>query len=74
MFSSSHSCYPLQQGISIPTLASKVRQIYAQIALGEKADKNPEKNLHDREVSSAMEVDIFNPGFTYGSYSIWSKT
>lgn len=47
----------------IPTLAANVRQIYAQIALGEKAEKNLAfyANVHDAELStsSPKETDMF---------------
>ena len=47
---------------SIPTLAPKIRQIYAQIALGGKADKNPA--FYAGLLNNTMEVDTFNPDFT----------
>ena len=49
----------------IPTLAPNVRQIYATIALGVKADKNPAfyASLHDKAMTNNMEVDMFNPNY-----------
>ena len=49
---------------SIPTLALKICQMYAQIALGDKAYKSLYAGLHDTEVNTSMKVDMFNPNFT----------
>ena len=56
----------------IPTLAPAIRQIYAQITLGEKADKNPAfyASLHDKTPTTSMEVDVFHPDFTTRSMDL----
>lgn len=56
----------------IPTLAPIIRQIYAQIALGEKAEKNLAfyASLHDKTSTTNMEVDMFNPDFTSPSMDL----
>ena len=57
----------------IPTLAPAIRQIYAQIALGGNAEKNPVfyASLHDKSpTTSSMDVDIFYPDFTSPSMDL----
>ena len=59
----------------IPTVAPAIWQIYAKLALGEKADKNPAfyASLHDNPPTTSMEVDVFYPNFTTSSIDlIWS--
>ena len=56
----------------IPTLAPAIRLIYAQIALGEKAEKNPAfyASLHDKTTTTSMEVDMFDPDFSLPSMDL----
>ena len=56
----------------IPTLAPCVRQIYAQIALGEEAEQNISfyASLHDKELITSTESDKFYPDFTSPSMDV----
>ena len=56
----------------IPTLAPAIRLIYDQIALGEKAEKNPAfyASLHDKTTTTSMEVDLLYPDFSLPSMDL----
>ena len=56
----------------IPTIAPNVRQIYAQIALGEKATSSISfyANLHGGVLTSAKSTDMFHADFTSPSFDL----